>query len=187
MTARLAITVLFAAIVATSCGGTASGTAGVSQVPTASKAPTTSEAPASAPSTGAIDCSLVSPTDFATVGVDGAGAPTDAPEASTHYCVYSGTSGATGGIEFDVFPEADIDAAKATYQTVIGEGSSGAPPTGGTFDEASFAIDGDTAYLAVRQGRLVFALAVPNDINTEAGLVALANLIIERAGAAASE
>ena len=89
--------------------------------------------------------------------------------------------------QFDVFPHADVASATETYDTVIGEGASGASPTGASFAASSFAISGDTAYLAVRQGKLVFALAVPNDINTEAGLVALAKLVVERAGDAASE
>lgn len=142
---------------------------------------------APAASSNAIDCGLLTLADFATHGVDGAEAPTDNPDGTSHYCVYAGTSGATGGIEFDVFPHADVASATETYDTVIGEGASGAPPTGASFAASSFAISGDTAYLAVRQGKLVFALAVPNDSNTEAGLVALAKLVVQRAGNAASE
>ena len=165
------------------CGGGSGATAAPPASPQATSAPAAS----GGGSTGAIDCGLLTPADFATHGVDGAEAPTDNPDGTSHYCVYAGTSGATGGIEFDVFPHADVASATETYDTVIGEGASGAPPTGASFAASSFAISGDTAYLAVRQGKLVFALAVPNDINTEAGLVALAKLVVERAGDAASE
>ena len=165
------------------CGGGSGATAAPPASPQAASAPATS----GGGSTWAIDCSLLTPSDFAGAGVDGAADPTDNPDGTSHDCVYAGTSGATGGIEFDVFPHADVASATETYDTVIGEGASGASPTGASFAASSFAISGDTAYLAVRQGKLVFALAVPNDINTEAGLVALAKLVVERAGDAASE
>jgi hypothetical protein len=183
------VTLAIAAIVA-SCGGTATSSpsepAG-SAAPASGQAPAANEPPPSASTSQAIDCGLLTPADFATFGVDGAAAPSDNPDGTSHYCVYAGTSGATGGIEFDVFPHDDVAAATDTFQVAIGEGPQGAPPAGSAFDEASLAIDGDVAYLTVRQGRLVFALSVPNDINTEVGLVALANLVVERAGDAAGE
>jgi len=177
MSWRLASFVLIAAISAAACGGAATGTT------TPSQAPGATQAPASA-ATGAIDCTLLSPADLAAAGIEGAGDPTDNADEFGHYCVYSGTSGATGGIEFDVFPHEDVASATETYETVIGEGPTGEAPAGAPFDAASFAIDGDVAYLTVRQGTLVFALSVPNGDNTQAALVGLAVLIAQRAGAA---
>jgi hypothetical protein len=178
MSLRLTFFMVIAALAAPACSGAATGTSGSSQAPAASQAP---GSPATA---GAIDCTLLTPADLAAAGIEGAADPTDNGDETGHYCVYAGTSGATGGIEFDVFPHEDVASATETYETVIGEGPSGEAPAGAPFDEASFAIDGDVAYLTVRQGTLVFALSVPNDDKTQAALVGLATLIAQRAGAA---
>jgi hypothetical protein len=133
-----------------------------------------------------IDCSLLTAADFAAAGVEGAGAPTDNADETGHYCVYAGTSGATGGIEFDVFPHDDVASATETFETATAEAPRGArPAVGAAFDASSFAIDGDVAYLTVRQGKLVFALSVPQ-MYGEAALVTLATLVVGRAGNAAS-
>ena len=130
-------------------------------------------------------CELLRPEDFAGAGIDGAGEPEATTDGTgSSYCVYAGESGATGGIELDVFPSADEASAKETFATATGEGPAGTPLSGGAFDESSFAIDGEVAYLTVRQGLLVLSLAAPNDVNTETGLVMLAQLAVERAGSA---
>ena len=158
------------------CGGTASDG-------DASIAPT--EPPVESPSGGvATDlCELLRPEDFAAAGVDGAGEPEATTDGTgSSYCVYAGESGATGGIELDVFPNPDEASAKETFATATGEGPAGKPASTGSFSESSFAIDGEVAYLTVRQGLLVLSLAAPNDMNTETGLAMLAQLAIERAG-----
>jgi hypothetical protein len=169
------------AISVMACGGGS----GATVAPPASPQATSAPAASGGDSTGAIDCSLLTPSDFAAAGVDGAADPTDNPDGSSHYCVYAGASGATGGIELDVFPHDDVASAEETYRTALSEGPAGEPATGATFSESSFAIVDDVAYLTVRQGKLVIALSVTNDINTEVGLVQLANLVVQRAGAAA--
>jgi hypothetical protein len=181
MTLRLVFIVAIASIAAVACGGAATGTTGSSQAPAAS------QATASSAASGAIDCTLLTPADLAAAGIEGAADPTDNADEFGHYCVYAGTSGATGGIEFDVFPHDDAASATETYETVIAEGPSGQPLPGDAFDASSFAVDGDVAYATVRQGKLVFALSVPAVDNAEAGLAALATLIVQRAGAAASQ
>ena len=181
MTSRLAFLLVIASIAIAACGGAASGTAGSSQAPAASQAPGSSAA------AGGLDCTLLTPADLAAAGIEGAGDPTDNADEFGHYCVYAGTSGATGGIEFDVFPHDDVVSATETYETVIAEGPSGEAPAGVPFDAASFSVDGDTAYLAVRQGTLVFALSVPGGDEAEAALVGLATLIAQRAAAAAGQ
>ncbi len=170
MTRRLVILAVFAVAIAASCGGAGTSTAGPSQ--------------AVATHTGShmIDCSLLTPADFAAAGIDGAGNPTDNADETGHYCLYAGTSGATGGIEFDIFPHDDAATATETFDVATAEGPQGAPPAGATFDQSAFAVDGEVAYLTVRQGTLVFALSVPDGANREAGLVGLANLVVQRAG-----
>lgn len=171
---RLVAAVALAGLVA-ACGGAASD-GEPSTVPT--------EPPVESRSGVATDlCELLRPEDFATAGVDGAGEPEATTDGTgSSYCVYAGESGATGGIELDVFPNLDEASAKETYATAAGEGPAGRPASAGTFSESSFAIDGEVAYLTVRQGLLVLSLAAPNDMNTETGLVMLAQLAIQRAG-----
>ena len=173
-TRRLVAAAALAGLLA-ACGGTASD-GDVSTVPT--------EPPVASPSGVPTDlCELLRPEDFAAAGVDGAAEPeatTDGTGAS--YCVYAGESGATGGIELDVFPNADEASARETFETAVGEGPAGKPAGTGSFSDSSFAIEDEVAYLTVRQGLLVLSLAAPNDINTEAGLAMLAQLAIQRAG-----
>ncbi len=148
--------------------------------------PTPTEPPVASRSGVPTDlCELLRPEDFSSFGIDGAGEPEATTDGTgSSYCVYAGESGATGGIELDVFPSPDEAAAKETFATATGEGPAGIPVSGGSFAESSFAIDGEVAYLTVRQGLLVLSLAAPNDINTETGLVMLAKLAVERAGSA---
>jgi len=157
------------------CGGTASDGGDASTTPTEPPVASSSSVPTDL-------CELLRPEDFATAGIDGAGEPEATTDGTgSSYCVYAGESGATGGIELDVFPNADEASAKETFATATSEGPAGAPVSGG-FAESAFAIDGEVAYLTVRQGLVVLSLAVPNDMNTEAGLVMLAQLAIQRAG-----
>jgi len=73
--------------------------------------------------------------------------------------------------------------AHATYETAIGEGPSGTPVTGNPFDESSYAAADGAAFLVVREGNLVLALSAPDNPATQAALVALAKLALQRAGA----
>ena len=178
-----------AAIVVAACGGS-----GATAAPTATRAPVATDAPDGSPTgsaaagggSGAIDCSLLSAADFAAAGLTGAGSPSDNPDGTSHYCVYAGKSGATGGIELDVFLDGSIANAQATYQTVIGEGPTGQPVPGASFDQSSYAVADKAGFLAVRKGLLTVALGAPDSPATQAALVGLANLVIQRAGAAAA-
>jgi len=140
-----------------------------------------SVAPATQAATGADLCALLSPADFATLGVDGAGNPRVTTDESGTFCVYAGTPGATGGIELDFFANPDEATAKETYATAIGEAPQRSAPAGSPFDDASIDNDGEVIYLTARQGRLVLALAAPNDMNVDISLVELAKLAFERA------
>lgn len=130
-------------------------------------------------------CELVGPGDFAAVGIGGAGvAKTNTDGPGSAYCVYSGTSGATGGIEFDVFVDED---AAGTYDTIVAEttGTLTPLPIPGV-DEAS-GTDGTAgqtdkyAAIIVRKGNLVFTFAAPGGPGMQAKLTALAAVVIGRA------
>ena len=98
------------------------------------------------------------------------------------YCVYAGKSSATGGIELDVFypAGANVEEAKATFQTATGEGGlSGKPVKIAGADEAVWspnALSGGAPFasIAVRKGTLVFTLGFPTSKYAQAQLTKLA-------------
>jgi hypothetical protein len=130
-------------------------------------------------------CSLLGPGDFAAAGISGAGAPTiNTDENGGRYCVYSGTSGATGGIEFDAFT---IDPV-GTYQTIVGEtgtvtelSSTDLPGA----DEAGLNLNstGGMAAIVVRSGQLTFDMSFPTNPQARTQLLALAALVMLRGSA----
>jgi hypothetical protein len=183
----VAVALLGVAVLVAACGGAA---ASPTTSPTAAP-PTTApatEPPSAEPSTATVDhsglCALLKPKDFAKVGIDGTQAPTVNADEYGAYCTFAEATGSTSRVELDVFPHATKAEAKDTYVTARGEGPRGEEPAGSTFDQASFAIDDETAYLVVRDGTLVIALSATNDMNVDQGLVSLAKLVVKRAAAA---
>ena len=128
-------------------------------------------------------CDLLGPGDFEAVGITGTGAPTvnsDGPGSA--YCTYTGSTGANGGVEFDVFVDDD---AAGTFQTILGEISSVAPLELPGVDEAAGGdgIAGEPdqpASIVVRKGKLVFTIAAPGGPNNSLMLETLAALVIAR-------
>jgi hypothetical protein len=133
-------------------------------------------------------CGLLGPGDFTAAGVPGAGVPTLSGNGSTEaYCVFAGTSSATGGIELDAFSGTAADAV-STYQTVLGEsttsGDSARADLSGADDASINVADaGGSATIAVRAGGLVFALGVPRSDAARNELLVLARLVLDRAAA----
>ena len=88
----------------------------------------------------------------------------------------------------DVFYPAGANPAesKATYETAIGEGSSGLSPMKlAGADEARWsasAVSGGPSFatLAVRRGNLVFVLGFPTGKNAQTQLTTLAALVLKR-------
>lgn len=129
-------------------------------------------------------CDLLGPGDFAAVGIAGAGEPrsnSDGPGSA--YCVYAGQSAATGGIEFDVFVDAD---AEGVFDVILDDTTAEltAVPIPGV-DEA-VGTDGvagtPEAYgtVVVRKGPLVFTIAAPGGPGTSLKLATLAGLVVAR-------
>jgi hypothetical protein len=126
-------------------------------------------------------CALLGPGDFAAVGVSGARAATKNSDAPTDaYCVYSGVSGATGGIEFDIFLGDPV----ATYQQIKSNGgiladdATGDLPgvdAAGTQSNASGWAD-----IGVRKGQMSFDIDVPASSGARAQLITLAKLVLQR-------
>ena len=129
-------------------------------------------------------CALLGPGDFAAAGISGAGSPTENSDGpGSAYCIFAGQSGATGGLELDVF----VDAASAadTFDTIVSESGTTMNPitVAGVVDEA-VATDGDStsgyAAIAVRSGALVFSISGPAGAGMSAKLAALAGVVLAR-------
>lgn len=128
-------------------------------------------------------CSLLGPGDFAAVGVTGARTPTkNSDDATDAYCVYSGVSGGTGGIEFDIFLTDSVGAYKEIKANggILGDDATGDLPG---VDAAGTQMDGlaHMADIGVRKGGMAFDIDVQTDPNARAQLIALAKLVLERA------
>ena len=132
-------------------------------------------------------CGLLGPGDFAAVGVSGARTPTknsDGPADA--YCVYSGISGATGGIEFDIF----IGDPVSSYQQIVANGALIADTTGDLpgVDNVGTVMNGpgNMAAIGVQKGAMTFDIDVPTGPKARAQLIALAKLVLERSSALSS-
>lgn len=128
-------------------------------------------------------CALLGPGDFAAVGVSGARTPTkNSDDVTDAYCVYSGTSGGTGGIEFDIFL---TDSAGAYQQIKVNGGIVADDATADLpgVDAAGTQMDGlaHMADIGVRKGGMAFDIDIPTGPNARAQLIALAKLVLERA------
>lgn len=130
-------------------------------------------------------CEMLGAGDFSAAGVVGAGTPkASSDEAGGYYCVYSGTSGATGGIEFEAFTGDPV----GTYQTIEGETGTltelsasdlpGADQAGVNLNAASA-----MAVIVVRSGQMTFDLYVPAGAQAKSQLIGLAALVIQRGSA----
>ena len=173
---------------------TASAAVAVSAVPSA--AVPSAAVPSPATSGGALGgsvakggnfCGLLGPGDFAAVGVSGARTPTknsDGPADA--YCVYSGISGATGGIEFDIF----IGDPVSSYQQIVANGALIADTTGDLpgVDNVGTVMNGpgNMAAIGVQKGAMTFDIDVPTGPKARAQLIALAKLVLERSSALSS-
>jgi hypothetical protein len=140
------------------------------------------------PKSGAAMCALT-PADFQSAGVANATKPhaNVQDEGASVYCVYNGTSAATGGIELDVFYPAGSNetAAKATYKTMVDEGPPLKPISIAGADEAHWSANGTSggppfASVAVRRSSLVFTLGIPAGSNAQAQITKLAAIVLQR-------
>lgn len=178
------------------CTSASATTAPASPTATAGATGTPTTAPSAATSGGALGgpvapggnfCELLGPGDFAAVGVSGAGTPTKNSEGTADaYCVYSGVSGATGGIEFDIFVGDPV----SSYQQIVANGALIADTTGDLPGVDAVATvmkgPGNMAAIGVRKGRMAFDIDVPTGPNARPQLIALAKLVLERSTALSS-
>lgn len=132
---------------------------------------------------------VLTPADFQSAGISNAAKPTANVQdgGGSVYCVYSGKSAATGGIELDVFYPAgsnDVES-KATYKTAVEEGPPLKPIAVAGADEAHWSASATSggppfASLAVRRSNLVFTLGIPTSGTAQAQITKLAALALQR-------
>lgn len=133
---------------------------------------------------------VLTPADFARVGILGAAAPTvnvqDGGQSS--YCSYTRKSGAMGGVELDVFDPAGTSPAdvQATFTTTLGDLQGRVTPaTVRGADEARMGLavtsgGGPFAAISVRRGNLVFSLSIPSGPRAASQLTELSELVLRR-------
>jgi hypothetical protein len=132
---------------------------------------------------------LLTPDDFAALGVEGAGPPSYDASGSPGavYAVYAGRSGADGGIEVDIFADGRAEDAAALVQEVAlfaldpaEKASTGAERANLNTEQPTN--DGTSTYdtLWVQKGRLAAAISIPTSGRSHAQLVALATTLLAR-------
>jgi hypothetical protein len=143
-----------------------------------------------APKSGTAMCRALGAADFGGVGIRTRAAPAAnvADNGASVYCVYSGKSAATGGIELDIFYPAGASAneVRATMETAAGELSSELAPIDiAGADEARWSASAKSggpafATILVRRANLVFTLGIPSRTDARAQLQKLAALVLQR-------
>jgi hypothetical protein len=133
---------------------------------------------------------VLGPNDFAQAGVDNTSKPLANVQDGgiSAYCVYTGKSAATGGIELDVFSPAGATPGdiKETFKTATDElGAALTPIRIEGADEARWAahaVSGGPPFatIAVRRGDIVFVLSIPAHKDAQAQLTMLSGLILKR-------
>ena len=129
-------------------------------------------------------CQLLTPADWTASGLANASQPTiNSDEPGSAYCVYSGLSGGTGGLELDVFATGSITDANLTYDTIRESLPEPRPASVGDAQDAVIdpRIDGDFGAIIVRKGKLVFTITAPASDNVTNQLTQLATLVLARA------
>jgi hypothetical protein len=136
------------------------------------------------PKTGASLC-VLTPADFKSVGVANADKPKAnvSDQGASAYCVYAGKSGATGGIELDVFDPTEPD---STLDTASSEVTAKWKPIKvGSAKAAKWAPDAKSggpefAVLIAQRGSVVFLLAIPPAKDSEQRLTKLGGIVLDR-------
>lgn len=171
-TAVLRLTAILLPLALVACGGKA---ATPSPAPTPSGLPTADQL-----------CGLLTPADWTAAGLTGAHAPTideDGPNSGSAYCVYSASSGATGGLELDVFDGPTLDDAMATFATIAESMPPSTPPNLSGIDDGLINTDAEQGFgaILVRAGKLVVTITLPLSASATDQLTSLTRTVLDRA------
>lgn len=131
-------------------------------------------------------CQLLTPADWTAAGLAGAAAPEiddDGAGTGSAYCTYGGLSGATGGLELDVFVGPTVDDARITYAQIRESIPSPSAPNLSGVDEAVINANIEPGFgaILVRAGKLVVTITLPTSEATADQLTSLTNLVLSRA------
>ncbi len=175
---RLAAVLLPLALVA--CGG---GAATPSPLPTAQ--PSGLFSPGAVPTADQL-CQLLAAADWTAAGLSGAQAPAiddDGPGTGSAYCTYGAQSGATGGLELDVFVDPTIDGASTTFATIAQSLPPSERPNVSGIDDGLINpnIDPGFGAILVRAGRLVVTITLPTSAQAADQLTSLTQTVLSRA------
>lgn len=152
------------------------------------KAPSPSPAPtpvSSAPTSDQL-CQLLTVADWNAAGLTGAVAPTiddDGPGTGSAYCTYGGQSGATGGLELDVFVDHTVDGAQANFATIAQSLPPSGEPSISGIDEGLINTNIEPGFgaILVRAGRLVVTITLPTSGQAGDQLTSLTQTVLSRA------
>ena len=176
-TAVLRLLLISVAVLVAACGGGA----GRSPTPAASGL----FSPGAVPTMEQL-CALLTPTDWTAAGLAGAGPPEmddDGTGTGSAYCVYNGASGATGGLELDVFAGPTLDDARLTYAQILESIPTPSTPNLSGVDEAAINTNIEPGFGAIlaRAGQLVVTITLPTTAGTADQLTSLTSLVLNRA------
>lgn len=164
------------------CGGSAAPTTPHSGPPTA---PPGMFSPGVVPTADQL-CKLLTVDDWTAAGLTGARAPSiddDGPGTGSAYCTYGSDSGATGGLELDVFVGPTVDDASLTYATITQSIPTPVPPNLSGVDQAAINTNIEPGFgaIVVRAGKLVVTVSLPTSNQAETQLTSLTALVLSRA------
>lgn len=170
---RLSVLVLPLALVA--CGGAKSQSPAASGLFSPGVVPTSDQL-----------CKLLTVDDWKAAGLTAARAPSiddDGPGTGSAYCTYGASSGATGGLELDVFVGPTIDEAKTTFATIAQSLPPSSPPTMSGIDDGLINTDIDPGFgaILIRAGKLVVTITLPTSASAGAQLTSLTQTVLSRA------
>ena len=131
-------------------------------------------------------CQLLTQADWTAAGLTGAQAPfvdDDGVGTGSAYCTYSGDSGASGGLELDVFVGPTIDDANQTYATIAESIPTPTAPNLSGVDVAILNTNIEPGFgaILVRAGKLVVTISLPTSTNAANQMTSLTSLVLDRA------
>jgi len=133
-------------------------------------------------------CQLLTPADWAAAGLSFARAPTiddDGPGTGSAYCTYGSASGATGGLELDVYVGATVDDAAYNYATINESIPTPSVPNLSGVDQAAMNTNMEPGFgiIVARAGKLVVTVSLPTSTSAANQLTSLTALVLSRAAA----
>ncbi|MEP7378689.1 MAG: hypothetical protein ABI725_03910 [Chloroflexota bacterium] len=131
-------------------------------------------------------CKLLTVDDWTAAGLTGARAPSiddDGPGTGSAYCTYGSSSGATGGLELDVFVGPTFDDARTTYATIAQSLPPSDPPTMSGIDAGLINANIEPGFgaILVRAGKLVVTISLPTSASAGDQLTNLTQTVLARA------